>query len=363
MDEPGGSCVVGSEEEATAIDTCSDIVRKDGPFANCYDFRDPTHFYESCLADLCATLPSTEMFCFNANQYLQACVLNGGSVKGDWKKDVEYCSSVKCPEGYTAFKDSCYKYYRMKKTFDESKAVCNGRGGHLVTITSRAENDFISILAEETRSWIGAERNYSASYKTFISDGNNSYTFLPESIPGGVVSLRFGVVAQSSAYIILSPTINPNENTSLYEFKIAANQTKSFIRRCMRCPEKDFEKRALLLRSQENRFFINFHDGVIAMGRYKKRGFNLHYTDENPIAVKYIAFKTLGTQGTWNFYDDEFIWITYETWGYDNFRSGEPSNFNNKENCLETNYDFTPGTWNDHFCFQKKSFVCEMERE
>lgn len=30
MDEPVESCVVGTEEEATAIDICSDIVRKDG---------------------------------------------------------------------------------------------------------------------------------------------------------------------------------------------------------------------------------------------------------------------------------------------------------------------------------------------
>ncbi|KAJ8042856.1 IgGFc-binding protein [Holothuria leucospilota] len=364
MDEPVESCVVGTEEEATAIDICSDLVRKDGPFANCHDFRDPTHFYESCVFDLCATLPSTELYCVSVNQYLQACVESGGSVKGDWKKAVEYCSSIDCPEGYTAFKNSCYRYYRAKKNYEQSKAFCRGRGGHLVTITSRAENDFITKLAEETDSWIGAERNHSASYTTYTSDGNDSYTFLPDRLPRGVGSIRFGVNAASSAYIILSPTRNPTEDTPLYEFAIGANRNKrSFFRRCMNCPEEDFRRKTPLKKGQERRFFINFHDGIIMLGRYKKRDLSLNYRDDDPIVVKYIGFKTVGPDGTWNFYDNEFMWVTNEPWTFDNYRFGEPSNYNNEEHCLETNYDSRPGNWNDHFCYRMKGFVCEVEGE
>lgn len=47
------------------------------------------------------------------------------------------------------------------------------------------------------------------------------------------------------------------------------------------------------------------------MGRYKKRDISLQYRDEDPIVVNYIAFKTVGPDGTWKFYDSEYLRALY----------------------------------------------------
>lgn len=78
---------------------------------------------------------------------------------------IHFTAPVDCPEGYTPFKRSCYKFWRIKKNFEDSKAFCKGKGGHLVTITSREESDFVSELAGTRRVWIGAERNFSGEWK------------------------------------------------------------------------------------------------------------------------------------------------------------------------------------------------------
>ncbi|XP_071849919.1 uncharacterized protein [Apostichopus japonicus] len=359
LDEPIENCEDGSDDYAEAVDLCNEIIRKDGPFAYCHDYQSPLPFFHSCVFDLCGNLPDTELFCASANQYVQACADKGAGTGLDWKKDVPACAPVDCPEGYTPFKRSCYKFWRIKKNFEDSKSFCKVKGGHLVTITSREESDFVSELAGTRRVWIGAERNFSASFQTYNSSGDDSYTFLPDRIPRGIGSIRFSITARSDAYIILSPTMEPDEHTPVYEIAIGVNR-RNFIRRCMDCPEEDSEQKYLLGANTEQRFYVNFRDGNVRVGRYTIRNINLHFIDQNPFRVYYVGFKTVGEAGTWKFFDNDFMWLTSERWSYDNYRYGEPSNYDGQENCLETNFDSKIGAWNDHFCNLKKSFVCEI---
>lgn len=58
---------------------------------------------------------------------------------------------------------------------------------------------------------------FPASFQTYNSSGDDSYTFLPDRVPRGIGSIRFSITARSDAYIILSPTMEPDEHTPVYE--------------------------------------------------------------------------------------------------------------------------------------------------
>ena len=60
----------------------------------------------------------------------------------------------RCPDGWKMFYGNCYKYMETRKTWAEAEAVCNGHTwngiqGHLASVHSEEENDFVASLAKD----------------------------------------------------------------------------------------------------------------------------------------------------------------------------------------------------------------------
>ncbi|MGH0191889.1 UNVERIFIED_CONTAM: hypothetical protein FKN15_001379 [Acipenser sinensis] len=60
------------------------------------------------------------------------------------------------------------------------------------------------------------------------------------------------------------------------------------------------------------------------------------------------------------FKSQKYIWTDGSKWNYSNWAPGEPNNQNNKEDCIEINYN-GPGKWNDHDCNSKMPFICAFK--
>lgn len=63
------------------------------------------------------------------------------------------------PSGATQYKGHTYYVYQGVVTWKKAKALCEAKGGHLVTITSSAENNFVKELVNEANigfCWLGA---------------------------------------------------------------------------------------------------------------------------------------------------------------------------------------------------------------
>jgi hypothetical protein len=64
--------------------------------------------------------------------------------------------SKKAPPEAIEFNDHFYQYCAEKTKWDTAKAKCQTRGGHLVSITSKEENDFVARLVKgKAAVWIG----------------------------------------------------------------------------------------------------------------------------------------------------------------------------------------------------------------
>ncbi|KAF7686379.1 C-type lectin domain family 4 member E-like [Silurus meridionalis] len=63
-------------------------------------------------------------------------------------------NSRQCENGWESFGWKCYYFSTSELTWTQSRDKCLGKGGHLVTITSRAEQNFLSSQIRVTH-WIG----------------------------------------------------------------------------------------------------------------------------------------------------------------------------------------------------------------
>ncbi len=71
------------------------------------------------------------------------------------------------PEDAVSFRGNRYKLYTVKMNWEDAKHFCEELGGHLVTINSKEEQDFIVAQGENwwNHIWIGATDYYSGEYE------------------------------------------------------------------------------------------------------------------------------------------------------------------------------------------------------
>ncbi len=56
--------------------------------------------------------------------------------------------------------------------------------------------------------------------------------------------------------------------------------------------------------------------------------------------------------------EGQFQWVSGETWFYQNFADGQPSNLNGLEHCVEK---LPGGQWNDVACGELRAYICERQ--
>ncbi|KAJ8042690.1 IgGFc-binding protein [Holothuria leucospilota] len=88
-------CLENPEAFVSAKDNCYFLVSERGPLSQCYDFVDPTPYYEACLFDLCTVYPYREFMCDSAMHYVEACAHAGGRPR-NWRELVPDCD-MRCP--------------------------------------------------------------------------------------------------------------------------------------------------------------------------------------------------------------------------------------------------------------------------
>ncbi|XP_058148529.1 C-type lectin domain family 4 member G-like [Dasypus novemcinctus] len=79
-----------------------------------------------------------------------------------------------CPEDWTAFEGSCYKFSTEELTWFEAKDQCIHEGAHLVIINSLAEQKFLSTSQHVF--WIGLRKHYRTGPYKWQDGSSPTYT-------------------------------------------------------------------------------------------------------------------------------------------------------------------------------------------
>ena len=79
----------------------------------------------------------------------------------------ENTTKLDIPSDAKGYNTHAYYYFSGNKSWDDAKAYCEKIGGHLVTITTQGEEEFVkSLLQDTSKAWIGAYKDGSWKWVT-----------------------------------------------------------------------------------------------------------------------------------------------------------------------------------------------------
>ena len=242
-----------------------------------------------------------------------------------------------------------YEIFRETLTWEEAKAACEAKGGHLVTITSPEEQKLIeSLNTQNSKLWIGGYKN-SAGQWCWVTGEPWEYQNWGDGEPNN----SSNVVADESCVAVWPVKWNDLANSNTYEqsgyiceweASDAAEETQvegytGHLYEFYTLPESEWESGPITWQQAERR--CEWKGGHLAVIESSTENFLLYSAMKaKGYENAYFGFSDESSEGNWK-------WVNGTSTSYTNWHSGEPSNQDGIEHYAMFYEKFQDGTWND----------------
>lgn len=242
-----------------------------------------------------------------------------------------------------------YKIFYDTLTWEEAKAACEAKGGHLATITSEEEQQKLNLYnAGNHNLWIGGYKN---------ADGQwcwvNGEPWTYENWGDGEPNNSSNVVAGESCVAMWPVKWNDLANSNTYEQSgyicewEASNATEEtqvegytgHLYEFYTLPESEWESGPITWQQAERR--CEWKGGHLAVIESSTENFLLYSAMKaKGYENAYFGFSDESPEGNWK-------WVDGTSTAYTNWHSGEPNNQDGIEHYAMFYEKFQDGTWND----------------
>lgn len=242
-----------------------------------------------------------------------------------------------------------YKIFYDTLTWEEAKAACEAKGGHLATITSEEEQQKLNLYnAGNHNLWIGGYKN---------ADGQwcwvNGEPWTYENWGDGEPNNSSNVVAGESCVAMWPEKWNDLANSNKYEqsgyiceweASDVAEETQvegytGHLYEFYTLPESEWESGPITWQQAERR--CEWKGGHLAVIESSTENFLLYSAMKaKGYENAYFGFSDESSEGNWK-------WVDGTSTAYTNWHSGEPNNQNGNEHYAMFYEKFQDGTWND----------------
>ena len=244
-------------------------------------------------------------------------------------------------------KQHSYGIFYDTLTWEQAKAACEAKGGHLVTITSPEEQKLIeSLNTQNSKLWIGGYKN-SAGQWCWVTGEPWEYQNWGDGEPNN----SSNVVADESCVAVWPVKWNDLANSNTYEqsgyiceweASDAAEETQvegytGHLYEFYTLPESEWESGPITWQQAEKR--CEWKGGHLAVIESSTENFLL-YSAMKGYENAYFGFSDESSEGNWK-------WVNGTSTSYTNWHSGEPSNQDGIEHYAMFYEKFQDGTWND----------------
>lgn len=242
-----------------------------------------------------------------------------------------------------------YEIFRETLTWEEAKAACEAKGGHLATITSPEEQKLIeSLNTQNSKLWIGGYKN-SAGQWCWVTGEPWEYQNWGDGEPNN----SSNVVADESCVAVWPVKWNDLANSNTYEqsgyiceweASDAAEETQvegytGHLYEFYTLPESEWESGPITWQQAEKR--CEWKGGHLAVIESSTENFLLYSAMKaKGYENAYFGFSDESSEGNWK-------WVNGTSTSYTNWHSGEPSNQDGIEHYAMFYEKFQDGTWND----------------
>ncbi|XP_074478489.1 macrophage mannose receptor 1 [Sebastes fasciatus] len=271
-----------------------------------------------------------------------------------------------CKLGSFRFGSYCYNIGSETKTLDDAKRACSAAGGHVVDVTDRYENAFLTSLVglrPEKYFWTGLSNTDDISTFRWTTRRKVTFTHFNMGMPDrhqGCVAMTTGVFAglwdvvscsNKEKYICKKPaegvhvtTVPPTTPTLSCEsgWTPVANRNVCY---------KLYKKTRNLKKNwSEARDHCRSIGGDLMSIHSTQDLSNAPFHSSSPAWIGL----SLGTNGAFGWTDGSPF--AFENWGY-----GEPNNHNDNEHCAEAHI-YYGRHWNDRHCEDYNDWLCEIRK-
>lgn len=242
-----------------------------------------------------------------------------------------------------------YKIFYDTLTWEEAKAACEAKGGHLATITSEEEQQKLNLYnAGNHNLWIGGYKN---------ADGQwcwvNGEPWTYENWGDGEPNNSSNVVAGESCVAMWPEKWNDLANSNTYEqsgyiceweASDVAEETQvegytGHLYEFYTLPESEWESGPITWQQAERR--CEWKGGHLAVIESSTENFLLYSAMKaKGYENAYFGFSDESSEGNWK-------WVDGTSTAYTNWHSGEPNNQDGIEHYAMFYEKFQDGTWND----------------
>lgn len=242
-----------------------------------------------------------------------------------------------------------YEIFRETLTWEEAKAACEAKGGHLATITSQEEQKMIeSLNTQNSKLWIGGYKN-SAGQWCWVTGELWKYQNWGDGEPNN----SSNVVADESCVAVWPVKWNDLANSNTYEqsgyvceweASDAAEETQvegytGHIYEFYTLPESEWESGPITWQQAERR--CEWKGGHLAVIESSTENFLLYSAMKaKGYENAYFGYSDKSSEGNWK-------WVNGTSTAYTNWHSGEPNNQDGIEHYAMFYENFQDGTWND----------------
>ena len=242
-----------------------------------------------------------------------------------------------------------YEIFRETLTWEEAKAACEAKGGHLATITSQEEQKMIeSLNTQNSKLWIGGYKN-SAGQWCWVTGELWKYQNWGDGEPNN----SSNVVADESCVAVWPVKWNDLANSNTYEqsgyvceweASDAAEETQvegytGHVYEFYTLPESEWESGPITWQQAERR--CEWKGGHLAVIESSTENFLLYSAMKaKGYENAYFGFSDESPEGNWK-------WVDGTSTAYTNWHSGEPNNQDGIEHYAMFYENFQDGTWND----------------
>lgn len=276
----------------------------------------------------------------------------------------EFEDTVIDASGYTPVRtalndNSFYEFYTDKVTWTQAKAICEKKGGHLIVINNKAENDLaVSLLTDDYESWIGITDKGSEGNWTDVTGKKVTYFNWNDAQPDNYMGIEhYGHLYKSGFW-------NDYTDFASMHYKMG------FI--CEYDNVMKSVKPVVTTRSNGHKYEL-YNTPMSWKDAYKfcekKGGHLVTVNSQNEQAVLEQLIKDKATHprlwlgATDEYSEGKWKWITGESIDYQNWSANEPNDTDDEDFMM---LYINSGTWNDVYDSTKGnnydySFICEYD--
>lgn len=242
-----------------------------------------------------------------------------------------------------------YEIFHDTLTWEEAKAACEAKGGHLATITSQEEQKMIeSLNTQNSKLWIGGYKN-SAGQWCWVTGEPWKYQNWGDGEPNN----SSNVVADESCVAVWPVKWNDLANSNTYEqsgyiceweASDVAEETQvegytGHLYEFYTLPESEWESGPITWQQAERR--CEWKGGHLAVIESSTENFLLYSAMKaKGYENAYFGYSDKSSEGNWK-------WVNGTSTAYTNWHSGEPNNQDGIEHYAMFYENFQDGTWND----------------